>query len=223
MPLTVKYQVLISSYNSLGDGRYYDMESKSSFAFDHITQVHNRSIQSPIKKTDAESNPESLRRATTQPQLATYRSHVRLLNQPFRSILQSINSTATNPPPQNLPNPHPHNPRPRTLPLLPLGHLPHPLHHHPSPPPLRLEILSLKFLERPPPHHLPLHPLQLHSNRYPKMRRPLLRRRERAVAYEKGGTGGDYIGRECGRSDEGDCEGGERVAGGIESRVCEIE
>ncbi|KAF6240107.1 hypothetical protein HO173_001717 [Letharia columbiana] len=30
--------VLISSYNSLGDGRYYDVESRSSFAFDPITQ-----------------------------------------------------------------------------------------------------------------------------------------------------------------------------------------
>ncbi|KAM4062953.1 f-actin capping protein alpha subunit [Hirsutella rhossiliensis] len=30
--------VLISSHNSLGDGRYYDVESSSSFAFDHKTQ-----------------------------------------------------------------------------------------------------------------------------------------------------------------------------------------
>ncbi|MCJ1369528.1 F-actin-capping protein subunit alpha [Loxospora ochrophaea] len=30
--------VLVSSYNSLGDGRYYDVESKSSFLFDHTTQ-----------------------------------------------------------------------------------------------------------------------------------------------------------------------------------------
>ncbi|MCJ1227310.1 F-actin-capping protein subunit alpha [Toensbergia leucococca] len=31
--------VLISSYNALDGGRYYDMESQSSFAFDHTTQV----------------------------------------------------------------------------------------------------------------------------------------------------------------------------------------
>ncbi|KAI1498100.1 subunits of heterodimeric actin filament capping protein Capz [Biscogniauxia marginata] len=31
-------QVIISSHNSLGDGRYYDVESSSSFAFDHDTQ-----------------------------------------------------------------------------------------------------------------------------------------------------------------------------------------
>lgn len=32
-------QVIISSHSSLGDGRYYDVESSSSFAFDHVTQV----------------------------------------------------------------------------------------------------------------------------------------------------------------------------------------
>ena len=32
-------QVLISSYNSLGDGRYVDVESGCSFVFDHVTQV----------------------------------------------------------------------------------------------------------------------------------------------------------------------------------------
>ncbi|KAK3186213.1 F-actin-capping protein subunit alpha [Lecanicillium sp. MT-2017a] len=30
--------VLVSSYNKLDDGRYYDVESSSSFAFDHTTQ-----------------------------------------------------------------------------------------------------------------------------------------------------------------------------------------
>lgn len=30
--------VLVCSYNSLGDGRYYDVESSSSFSFDHRTQ-----------------------------------------------------------------------------------------------------------------------------------------------------------------------------------------
>jgi capping protein (actin filament) muscle Z-line, alpha len=32
-------QVLVSKYNALDDGRYYDVESSSSFAFDHTTQV----------------------------------------------------------------------------------------------------------------------------------------------------------------------------------------
>lgn len=32
-------QVIISSHSSLGDGRYYDVESSSSFVFDHTTQV----------------------------------------------------------------------------------------------------------------------------------------------------------------------------------------
>ncbi|KAH6618072.1 putative F-actin-capping protein [Chaetomium sp. MPI-SDFR-AT-0129] len=31
-------QVIVSSHNSLGDGRYYDPESSVSFAFDHVTQ-----------------------------------------------------------------------------------------------------------------------------------------------------------------------------------------
>ncbi|KAI1173544.1 2-oxoisovalerate dehydrogenase beta subunit [Nemania sp. FL0916] len=31
-------QVIISSHNALGDGRYFDVESSSSFAFDHATQ-----------------------------------------------------------------------------------------------------------------------------------------------------------------------------------------
>lgn len=32
-------QVLISPFNALGDGRYFDTESSTSFAFDHTTQV----------------------------------------------------------------------------------------------------------------------------------------------------------------------------------------
>ena len=34
-------QVLISRYNRLPDGRYFDTESETSFEFDHITQVSN--------------------------------------------------------------------------------------------------------------------------------------------------------------------------------------
>jgi hypothetical protein len=30
-------EVLVSAYNSLGDGRYYDVETQSSFDFDHAT------------------------------------------------------------------------------------------------------------------------------------------------------------------------------------------
>jgi hypothetical protein len=35
MPL----EVIVSSHNSLGNGRYYDVESSSSFAFDHTIQA----------------------------------------------------------------------------------------------------------------------------------------------------------------------------------------
>ena len=40
-------QVVISSHNSLGGGRYYDVESSSSFAFDHTTQKAN-AVQSHV-------------------------------------------------------------------------------------------------------------------------------------------------------------------------------
>ncbi|KAL9015653.1 MAG: hypothetical protein Q9185_006964 [Variospora sp. 1 TL-2023] len=39
--------VLISSYNSLGDGRYYDTESQRSFSFDHQTQHQKASDVQP--------------------------------------------------------------------------------------------------------------------------------------------------------------------------------
>ena len=31
-------QVIVSSHSALGDGRYFDVESSSSFAFNHATQ-----------------------------------------------------------------------------------------------------------------------------------------------------------------------------------------
>ena len=34
----LELQVLVSSHNSLGGGQYFDVESSSSFSFDHITQ-----------------------------------------------------------------------------------------------------------------------------------------------------------------------------------------
>jgi hypothetical protein len=32
-------QVIVSTHSSLGDDRYYDVESSSSFEFDHTTRV----------------------------------------------------------------------------------------------------------------------------------------------------------------------------------------
>lgn len=32
-------QVVVSTHSSLGDGRYFDVESSSSFEFDHVTRV----------------------------------------------------------------------------------------------------------------------------------------------------------------------------------------
>jgi capping protein (actin filament) muscle Z-line, alpha len=33
--------VIVSSFNELGDGRFFDVESATSFDFDHVTQVLN--------------------------------------------------------------------------------------------------------------------------------------------------------------------------------------
>jgi hypothetical protein len=40
------FKVIVSSHNSLGNGRYFDVESSSSFTFDHTTQAshHGRNI-----------------------------------------------------------------------------------------------------------------------------------------------------------------------------------
>jgi len=43
-------QVVINSFNSLGDGRYYDTSSQSSFAFDHATQKAS-SVQSHVTES----------------------------------------------------------------------------------------------------------------------------------------------------------------------------
>jgi capping protein alpha len=39
------WKVIVSSHNSLGDGQYYDVESSSSFSFDHSTQVHTVKVE----------------------------------------------------------------------------------------------------------------------------------------------------------------------------------
>lgn len=38
-------QTIVSEFNSLGDGRYFDTASQSSFAFDHTTQVSDSSFK----------------------------------------------------------------------------------------------------------------------------------------------------------------------------------
>jgi capping protein alpha len=53
-------EVLVSEHNRLGDGRYYDVESSSSFAFDHTTQKAS-GVQSYV----LESNHEDLVYVTT--------------------------------------------------------------------------------------------------------------------------------------------------------------
>jgi capping protein alpha len=43
-------EVLVSQYNSLGDGRYYDVETQSSFDFDHATGKAS-AVQSYVMET----------------------------------------------------------------------------------------------------------------------------------------------------------------------------
>lgn len=71
---------MISSYNSLGEERYYDVEGRSSFAFDHMTQVRKHAC--PVIRTggggrDTDERIESVRCTNTRPRIRTYRSHVR--------------------------------------------------------------------------------------------------------------------------------------------------
>ncbi|CAJ2504875.1 Uu.00g122690.m01.CDS01 [Anthostomella pinea] len=59
-------QVIISSHSALGDGRYFDVESSSSFAFDHTTQKAS-SVQSYV----LEGSQADLAKSTLK-SLATY-------------------------------------------------------------------------------------------------------------------------------------------------------
>jgi hypothetical protein len=57
-------QVIVSSYNSLGDGRYYDVESSSSFEFNHTTRkasaVQSHTLEGPQSDLVYESNSKTL-------------------------------------------------------------------------------------------------------------------------------------------------------------------
>ncbi|KAI9716757.1 MAG: F-actin-capping protein subunit alpha [Chrysothrix sp. TS-e1954] len=53
-------EVIISPYNSIGDGRYYDTESQSSFAFDHTSQVGNKSSQKAQEASNVEKQASSI-------------------------------------------------------------------------------------------------------------------------------------------------------------------
>lgn len=69
-------QVLISQYNTLEDGKYYDVESQSSFAFDHMTQVQLLSTDLRTEG-EAEEQIESIRCPVLRPRIRTQRPHVR--------------------------------------------------------------------------------------------------------------------------------------------------
>lgn len=85
--LWAKPQVLISSYNSLDEGRYFDVESRCSFAFDHVTQVRALVpciiyLGAKFERRERERltrRVESVRRTIVYSRVGTYGSDVRLL------------------------------------------------------------------------------------------------------------------------------------------------
>lgn len=46
-------EILVCPYNSLGDGRYYDVETQSTFDFDHATQKAS-AVQSYVVESQHE-------------------------------------------------------------------------------------------------------------------------------------------------------------------------
>ncbi|RYC60384.1 hypothetical protein CHU98_g5822 [Xylaria longipes] len=58
-------QVVISSHNSLGDGRYFDVESSSSFAFDHATQKASEVQSYALEGTQADLVKSTLKSLST--------------------------------------------------------------------------------------------------------------------------------------------------------------
>ncbi|PSN75444.1 F-actin capping protein, alpha subunit [Corynespora cassiicola Philippines] len=57
-------EVLVSPYNSLGDGQYYDVESASSFSFDHATQKASN-VQSYVLESEHADLVKSLLKSLT--------------------------------------------------------------------------------------------------------------------------------------------------------------
>lgn len=62
--------VLISQYNALDNGRYYDVDSQSSFAFDHVTQK-----ASDVRSHVLESQHKDLITSLTRPLTTHAREH----------------------------------------------------------------------------------------------------------------------------------------------------
>jgi len=63
-------EVLVSQYNSLGDGRYYDIDTQSSFDFDHATGKAS-AVQSYV----VESAQEELLYVPPRPSPSQSRAH----------------------------------------------------------------------------------------------------------------------------------------------------
>lgn len=225
----IRGQVLVSSYNSLGEGRYYDAESQTSFSFDHTTQVRLRSQAHAHGGISADEQSESIERAISRSRIPAHGTHVR----PSRA------SSTTPANPGSLQQIHPQiaiRPCPRALSRINILRIPHLLRLHPRHPPRRKQILPLKLLvpsapspfPPPPPtpqtlcltlppqerslaQHLPLPPLHVVANGHDQSRRALLRRRQRAPDDLQ--TRSRRVRLECVGGVAADSGGGEEVPG----------
>jgi capping protein alpha len=110
-------EVLVSEHNSLGDGRYYDVETQSSFDFDHATgkasavqsyvleSQHENLVYVPSASTMSKANPNVIARASSNP------------SPPTPQNTTPAPPTASSPPPPTLPSrssPSQTNTRPQT-------------------------------------------------------------------------------------------------------------
>jgi hypothetical protein len=79
--------VIISSHSSLGDGRYYDVETSSSFAFDHATQACIP--QQPMKLVRCGHTITKRCRKQAQSRAIDPKAHRQTLCKSHASILQN--------------------------------------------------------------------------------------------------------------------------------------
>ena len=119
--------MLVSKYNSLGGGRYFDVGSSSSFAFDHATQVRALeaigAVRSPISDG---KRAESIRCAVLFLRLAARRTNARtarpsaLTTVSYHPALDPPSSKPSPPtPPSTIPPPPTPSPRPPPTPSSP--------------------------------------------------------------------------------------------------------
>lgn len=230
-------QVLISSYNSLGEDRYYDAESQTSFSFDHTTQVRLCALKNTHRVgTGADEPTESIERAVPRSRNPAHRTdvtpprHTRPPTPPLtqdrsrKSIFKSLSAHAREHYPASTYSVLPTS-SDSTLAILLVANKYSPSNYwYPLLVPLNR---SLCLTPPPPPQerslaqHLPLRPLHHDLNRHDQSRRALLRRRQRAPDDLQ--TCSFHVRVECIRGRAADRRGGEEVPGGAEPGVYAAE